>query len=75
MIQGSAARQIKKAMIQIYRAGYLALLQMHDELAFSLRDKKDAKIISEIMENAAPTVTIPMTTDIECGPNWGELTK
>jgi Mesyanzhinovviridae DNA polymerase len=75
MIQGSAARQVKKAMVDIHKAGYLPLLQMHDELAFSLTNIKDTKLLSEIMENAAPMVTIPMTTDIKCGPNWGNLMK
>lgn len=75
MIQGSAARQIKRAMVDIHKAGFLALLQMHDELGFSLTNKKDANLIAEIMENAAPMVTIPMTTDIEYGPSWGELKK
>ncbi len=75
MIQGSAARQIKQAMVNVYRAGYLPLLTMHDELAFSLTNRKDANLIAEIMENAAPMVTIPMTTDIEWGPSWGELKK
>ena len=75
MIQGSAARQVKKAMVDIYKAGYLPLLQMHDELAFSLVDRSDAKFLAEIMEKAAPMITIPMTTDIEYGPSWGELKK
>ncbi len=75
MIQGSAARQIKKAMVDIYKVGFLPLITMHDELAFSLTNRKDANLIAEIMENAAPMVTIPMTVDIECGPSWGELKK
>jgi DNA polymerase I-like protein with 3'-5' exonuclease and polymerase domains len=75
MIQGSAARQTKKAMVDIYKAGFIPLLQMHDELAFSLPSKGDAKLLAEIMENATPSVTIPMTTDIEFGPSWGEVKK
>jgi DNA polymerase I-like protein with 3'-5' exonuclease and polymerase domains len=75
MIQGSAARQTKKAMVDIVKAGFMPLLQMHDELAFSLKDRKHAYILSEIMQSAAPTVTIPMTTDIEFGQSWGELKK
>jgi DNA polymerase I-like protein with 3'-5' exonuclease and polymerase domains len=75
MIQGSAARQIKKAMVDIYKAGFQPILQLHDELCFSLASKKDAQFLAEIMENAVPSVTIPMTTDIEFGPSWGELKK
>jgi DNA polymerase I-like protein with 3'-5' exonuclease and polymerase domains len=75
MIQGSAARQMKKAMVDIYNAGHQPVLQMHDELGFSFSDRKYGKICSEIMENAMPVITIPMTTDVEWGPNWGELKK
>jgi DNA polymerase I-like protein with 3'-5' exonuclease and polymerase domains len=75
MIQGSAARQIKKAMVNLHNAGYLPLLQIHDELAFSFGDMKHAKICAEIMESAIPSVTIPMLTDTKTGKSWGDLKK
>jgi DNA polymerase I-like protein with 3'-5' exonuclease and polymerase domains len=75
MIQGSAARQIKKAMVLIHNAGYKILLQIHDELGFSLTDPRHARICAEIMENAMPSITIPMLTDIKLGKSWGELKK
>jgi hypothetical protein len=40
LIQGSAARQMKKAMAMCWRAGYVPMLQMHDELAFSLTTRE-----------------------------------
>jgi DNA polymerase I-like protein with 3'-5' exonuclease and polymerase domains len=73
MIQGSAARQVKKAMVDIYRGGYHPLLQLHDELAFSISSVADAKACAEMMENALPVITIPMLTDVKIGPNWGNL--
>ena len=75
MIQGSAARQMKKAMVDIYKAGYSPLLQMHDELAFSFSDRKNGFACAEMMEQAAPVITIPMLTDLKFGSNWGSLTK
>ena len=74
-IQGSAARQIKKAMVDLYKAGYQPVLQIHDELCFSLKDKKDAKICAKIMEQAVPIITIPMPVDIKYGSSWGTLEK
>jgi DNA polymerase I-like protein with 3'-5' exonuclease and polymerase domains len=74
-IQGSAARQIKKAMVLVHNAGYKMLLQIHDELGFSFTDPRHARICAEIMENAVPSITIPMLTDIKLGRSWGELKK
>jgi DNA polymerase I-like protein with 3'-5' exonuclease and polymerase domains len=75
IIQGSAARQIKKAMVLIHNAGYKTLLQIHDELCFSFSNPAYARICAEIMENAMPSITIPMLTDIKLGKSWGELKK
>jgi DNA polymerase I-like protein with 3'-5' exonuclease and polymerase domains len=75
MIQGSAARQIKKAMVLVHRAGHKILLQIHDELGFSLSNPYHAKECAEIMEHAVPSITIPMLTDIKLGKSWGELKK
>jgi DNA polymerase-1 len=75
MIQGSAARQIKKAMVDVYHAGYMPLLQIHDELCFSMSDPAQAKVCAEIMEHAIPTITIPMLTDTKIGKSWGDLKK
>jgi DNA polymerase I-like protein with 3'-5' exonuclease and polymerase domains len=75
MIQGSAARQIKKAMVDIWNAGVIPLLQVHDELCFSMSDPAQAKVCAEIMEHAIPTITIPMLTDTKIGKSWGDLKK
>ena len=41
LIQGSAADQTKQAMINCYKAGFKPLLQIHDELCFSVDSEKD----------------------------------
>jgi DNA polymerase I-like protein with 3'-5' exonuclease and polymerase domains len=75
MIQGSAARQIKKAMVDLWNAGIMPLLQIHDELCFSMSDSTHAKACAEIMEKAIPSITIPMLTDVKIGKSWGDLKK
>lgn len=69
LIQGSAARQTKRAMKDCFDAGYLPLLQMHDDLNFSgFVDHVDP--IEEIMLNAIKLI-VPMKVDMEIGPSWG----
>ena len=75
MIQGTAARQIKKAMVNIWSIGVLPLLQIHDELGFSFANPDDARVCAKIMEEAMPVITIPMLTDVKLGKSWGELQK
>jgi DNA polymerase I-like protein with 3'-5' exonuclease and polymerase domains len=70
LIQGSAARQTKKAMVLCWREGYLPLLQMHDELAFSLKKESDGRRIGEIMRTAI-IISVPMRVDEEYGTTWG----
>ena len=60
----------KKAMVDLYKAGHLPLLQVHDELAFSVESEGQAKELAEIMCNAIE-LKVPMKTDIEMGPSWG----
>ena len=71
LIQASAADMTKKAMVDLYKEGCLPLLQVHDELAFSVEHEQAAKNIAEIMCDAIE-LEVPMKTDIEIGDNWGE---
>ena len=72
LIQGSAADQTKEAMIQCYKAGYKPLLQIHDELCFSINEEADIKNVKEIMENAIESLKVPSKVDIALGRSWGE---
>ena len=72
LIQGSAADQTKQAMIQCYKAGYKPLLQIHDELCFSIDKEEDIKNVKEIMENAIESLKVPSKVDIALGRSWGE---
>jgi len=71
LIQASAADMTKQAMVNIYEQGRIPLVQIHDEIAMSVKDREDAVNISQIMETAVP-LEIPSKCDIEIGPNWGE---
>ena len=72
LIQGSAADQTKEAMIQCFKAGYKPLLQIHDELCFSINSEDDIKGVKEIMENAIENLKVPFKVDIALGRSWGE---
>jgi len=72
LIQGSAADQTKMAMIQCYKSGYKPLLQIHDELCFSIDKEEDVKQVKEIMENAVENLKVPSKVDIALGSSWGE---
>jgi DNA polymerase I-like protein with 3'-5' exonuclease and polymerase domains len=71
LIQASAADMTKQAMVNIYEQGRTPLIQIHDEIAMSVKDTDDAKSIANIMENAVP-LEVPSKCDVEIGPSWGE---
>jgi len=71
LIQASAADMTKKAMVALYKIGKLPLIQIHDEIAMSVKDVDEAQEIARIMENVLP-LEVPSKCDIEMGPSWGE---
>ena len=72
LIQGSAADMTKKAMVDLYKEGLLAHIQIHDELDFSIESDAQADKIKQIMEQAV-NLKVPNKVDYESGPNWGEI--
>jgi len=72
LIQGSAADQTKQAMINCYKQGFKPLLQIHDELCFSINDESDIKGVREVMENAIENLKVPFKVDVALGKSWGE---
>jgi DNA polymerase I-like protein with 3'-5' exonuclease and polymerase domains len=71
LIQGSAADQTKAAMVALAKAGFDPILQVHDELALSVKNKEQAQAAAEIMANAV-RLEVPSRCDVEVGPSWGE---
>lgn len=71
LIQGSAADQTKMAMIALHEAGETLVLQVHDELVLSVKDRAQAERAAGIMANCV-AMEIPSRVDVEVGPSWGE---
>ena len=72
LIQGSAADMTKKSMLELYKEGIVAHIQIHDELDVSVESEKHAKKIVEIMENAV-SLEVPNKVDYESGSTWGDI--
>jgi len=71
LIQASAADMTKKAMVDLYKAGHLPMIQIHDEIAMSVKNVDEANEIAKIMVDAVP-LEVPSKCDVEIGPSWGE---
>jgi DNA polymerase-1 len=75
LIQSSAADQTKEAMARINEeTGKTPLVQVHDELAFSVADEAEARNLCRIMEEAVK-LEVPSPSEISLGENWGSLTS
>jgi len=72
LIQGSAADMTKKSMLELYKEGIVAHIQIHDELCLSIENDAQAKNIVEIMEQAV-SLEVPNKVDYEHGKNWGSI--
>ena len=76
LIQGSAADMTKRAMVNLYKQGFIPHIQIHDELDFSVPDtpgcRIDIELITEIMEDAVQ-LEVPNKIDYEEGSNWGDI--
>jgi DNA polymerase I-like protein with 3'-5' exonuclease and polymerase domains len=66
-IQGGSARQIKLIMRECYNQGLYPLLQVHDELDFSIGDVDKIK---DIMCNTVK-LRVPTRADVAIGESWG----
>lgn len=73
LIQGSAADQIKAAMVAVDAAGIPLQLQVHDELDTTVSGPEQARQIGQIMTDVVQ-LEVPMRVDVETGPSWGEAT-
>ena len=75
LIQGSAADQTKKAMVDLwYDHGILVQLPVHDELAGSIPSIVEAIAIKEAMEHCV-VLEIPVVCDARVGPSWGKAKR
>ena len=72
LIQGSAADQTKKAMLDCYNEGYTPMLTVHDELCFNIESEEQTARIKEIMETGIQ-LSIPSKIDVDIKDDWGEI--
>ena len=76
LTQGSAADLIKQAMVNIHDAGLpTPLVQVHDELGFSLPyDEEGIAISKEIVHEMTHAVDlkVPVLVDEDWGDTWGD---
>jgi len=70
LIQGSAADQTKAGMVALHKAGFNILLQVHDEIALSVKTREEAVEASHVM-NTAVRLEVPSRVDVETGISWG----
>jgi DNA polymerase I-like protein with 3'-5' exonuclease and polymerase domains len=72
LIQGTAADQTKKAMVDVYeKLGIIPLIQVHDELNCSVKSDIMAKEIKDIMENCIK-MEVPTKVEYKTKNNWGD---
>ena len=74
LIQGSAADQTKKAMIEVHKAGIIPHVQVHDELNVSIKDNAMRDQVKDIMENCVK-LEVPSKVDAKEGKSWGAIKK
>ena len=72
LIQGSAADQTKKAMLDCYNEGLTPMLTVHDELCFNIESQEQTARIKEIMETGVP-LKVPSKIDVDIKEDWGEI--
>ena len=47
------------------------MLQVHDEIALSVKSREEAEEAARIMREAVE-LSVPSKVDVEVGPSWGE---
>jgi DNA polymerase-1 len=69
-VQGTAAEQIKSAMVQLHAEGLTPMITLYDELGHSIPDDPAiSKRICEVMENAIPLL-VPHHVEALMGSSW-----
>jgi DNA polymerase I-like protein with 3'-5' exonuclease and polymerase domains len=65
----------KAAMVAVHKEhDAVPLVQVHDELAFSVASEDEARALCKTMEEAVE-LKVPTPCDISLGTTWGSLVK
>ena len=72
-IQGSAADQMKKAIVDLYEQhNILPQVQVYDELNTTLYEPDQLRVLKKTMEEAI-VMEVPFIADPDWGPSWGQV--
>jgi DNA polymerase I-like protein with 3'-5' exonuclease and polymerase domains len=71
LIQGTSADQVKASLVELDKRGHFLQLQVHDEIAASVKNREEGLAIADVMRNIMPA-KVPFRVDTECGRSWGE---
>lgn len=72
VIQGTAAEQMKKALVTLHSERIPLLITLYDEIGASIQSEKQAKLIKEVTEHAIE-FTVPQVMEYKIMPSWGGL--
>ena len=61
-------------MIEVYKAGIIPHIQVHDELNVSVTDDKMIQQVKDIMENCIQ-LEVPSKVEPKIGKSWGTINK
>lgn len=70
VVQGSAADQVKLALVALHREGIVPLVTVHDEIDINSEGRAAARNAAQIMADVLP-MRVPMVIDIAEGQSWG----
>jgi hypothetical protein len=71
LVQGSAARQTKIWLRNLYREGIIPMLSMHDAVEVSVSSPEQAERIAQLGREAIP-LHVPVLIDAKFGRSWGD---
>jgi DNA polymerase I-like protein with 3'-5' exonuclease and polymerase domains len=70
IVQGTAAEQMKKTLVQLYKERIPVLITLYDEIGASIQSEKQAKLIKEIAEHIIE-FSVPHVMDYKLMASWG----
>ena len=70
VVQGSAAEQMKKALVMLWKERIHLLVSLYDEIGAAVTSEREAKLIKEVTENAIP-FEVPHLMEYKLLENWG----
>jgi DNA polymerase I-like protein with 3'-5' exonuclease and polymerase domains len=70
VVQGSAAEQMKKALVALWKERITLLVTLYDEIGASVTSEREAKLIKQITEEAI-SFKVPHLMDYKLLKSWG----